>query len=258
MDAEHTSQAWSDLRIGGTISVLAHAALLLALGFMLARSTFAPPSLQVMRLDLDLSGSPAAEAAGNRPDAQPAAEAPQAVALPQAPAVQAQPERRLLSQPPEAIAPAPAAPAVASGDAVPAMVSASAGGASGKQLFGTGLAAAPDATAAGDASGAVGGVPGSGSGGVGIEGPVGFRQVVKPAYPRGAQQRGEEGRVVLETVVDATGQPVSVTVATSSHFDELDRAAVRAIERAAFVPASENGRAVAARARITIVFRLVK
>jgi len=260
MDSEQTTQPWRDLRFSGTLAVLAHAALLLALGVMFARSTFTPPALQVMRLDLDLSGSPAAEAAGARLATPSTPAAPQATELSRPSAAQAQPETRLLAQPPEA--PAPLAPPTASDDAIPAKVSAPVGVASGKQLFGTGLAAAPDATAAGDARGGTGSAQEAGRvlgrGGVGIEGPVGFRQAVKPAYPRGAQQRGEEGRVVLETVVGADGRPVTVTVASSSHFDELDRAAVRAIERATFIPATENGRAVEAQARITIVFRLVQ
>jgi len=253
MDSEQTTQSWRDLRFSGTLAVLAHAALLLALGVMFARSTFKPPALQVMRLDLNLSGSPAAESAGARLATPTTPDAPQATELSRPSAAQAQPEHRLLAQPP--------APSSASEEAVPAVMSAPAGVANGKQLFGTGLAAAPDASAAGDARGGAAGAPGAGdalgAGGVGIEGPVGFRQPVRPAYPRGAQQRGEEGRVVLETVVGADGRTVTVAVASSSHFDELDRAAVRAIERARFIPANENGRPVEARARITIVFRLV-
>ena len=62
--------------------------------------------------------------------------------------------------------------------------------------------------------------------------------------------------MVVEAVVSPDGRATSVSVLTSSRSAELDRAAVRAVERATFNPATENERAVEARARITIVFRL--
>jgi len=123
----------------------------------------------------------------------------------------------------------------------------------GKRMFGTGgTVATADMNANGTGTPATGSI----AEGVGLEGPVSFRQFSKPAYPLGARQRGEEGRVVLEVQVAPDGHPARVALFNSSGFSELDRAAVRAIERALFTPATANGQPIEAQAHITILFRL--
>ena len=61
---------------------------------------------------------------------------------------------------------------------------------------------------------------------------------------------------MLDATVAADGRPLRVALLASSRSAELDAAARRAVERAWFNPATEDGRPVEAHARITIVFRL--
>ncbi len=77
-----------------------------------------------------------------------------------------------------------------------------------------------------------------------------------PAYPEIARRRGQQGRVVLQVTVSPEGLPVTVTVAESSNYPSLDAAAVSAVQRWRFVPASRGGTPVAAVAEIPVRFRL--
>jgi len=120
-----------------------------------------------------------------------------------------------------------------------------------KSIFGSGAEGLLNALSNGHPAGT-----GRSDNGVGIEGPISLRRDMKPLYPLGARQRGEEGTVVLEATVASDGHASAVAVISSSRFAELDRAAMRAVERAAFNPATEDGRIVEARAHITIIFRL--
>lgn len=58
--------------------------------------------------------------------------------------------------------------------------------------------------------------------------------VVRPVYPRGSRQRGEEGRVVVEVQLAADGRATGVEVTSSSGFGALDRAAIKAAGAARF------------------------
>ena len=82
------------------------------------------------------------------------------------------------------------------------------------------------------------------------------RTSIRPDYPKGARQRGEQGEVVLEISVGADGTVDGVSVVSSSGFSELDEAAVRATHRARFTPAQAGGHAVSSMARLTLAFRL--
>ena len=68
--------------------------------------------------------------------------------------------------------------------------------------------------------------------------------------------RGEQGDVVLEIEVSASGSVERVAVVASSGYPELDEAASRAAKAARFEPAKSGGRAVASTARLTLTFRL--
>jgi len=75
-------------------------------------------------------------------------------------------------------------------------------------------------------------------------------------YPLRAKRRGHEGTVVLRVEVSVAGEAKRIDVARSSGHPSLDRAAVRAVRRWRFVPATRDGRPVAATVRIPIEFRL--
>ena len=63
----------------------------------------------------------------------------------------------------------------------------------------------------------------------------------KPAYPRMSMQQGEQGRVVLNVVIGADGNPKKVEIHQSSGFERLDRAAMVAVMRWRVVPGKRGG-----------------
>lgn len=90
----------------------------------------------------------------------------------------------------------------------------------------------------------------------GISSPVRTLRAPVPRYPFASRRRGEEGDVVVDVVVLPSARTGAVNVVHSSGYRRLDRAAVRAVEEARFVPARQRGVAVAARKQFTISFRL--
>ena len=89
-----------------------------------------------------------------------------------------------------------------------------------------------------------------------VDAPPKPRRAIRPEYPKGARQRGEQGNVVLEIEVGADGTCAAAKVASSSGFAELDDAAVKAVRAARFSPAKAGGCAVSSTARLTLTFRL--
>jgi len=77
-------------------------------------------------------------------------------------------------------------------------------------------------------------------------------------YPSLSQRLGEEGRVLLRVDVSADGRPLTVALKMSSGFVRLDEAAIKAVARWQFKPARQNGRAVASRVDVPILFKLKK
>ena len=89
-----------------------------------------------------------------------------------------------------------------------------------------------------------------------LDAPPKPKRNIKPDYPKGARQRGEQGDVVLEIRVNAEGMVDGVKVAVSSGFAELDEAAIKAARTARFSPARSGHDAVASTARLTLSFKL--
>lgn len=78
-----------------------------------------------------------------------------------------------------------------------------------------------------------------------------------PVYPRRAIAQRLTGVVKLRIHVDAAGVPIEVTVDESSGYALLDEAAVRIVRsRWRFVPATQDGQAIDAWARVPIEFVL--
>src|SRR6185369_8541669 len=67
----------------------------------------------------------------------------------------------------------------------------------------------------------------------------------KPVYPRASLELGEEGSVVLQVRVSASGAVDQVSVQTSSGHRRLDEAALKAVKSWKFIPATRGGQAVA-------------
>lgn len=77
-----------------------------------------------------------------------------------------------------------------------------------------------------------------------------------PVYPRISRRLGEKGIVVLTLSVKADGSVGEVSVKTSSGYKRLDEAAIKAIKRWHFIPASQAGKPVAYRYEIDFEFGL--
>ena len=89
-----------------------------------------------------------------------------------------------------------------------------------------------------------------------LDAPPKPKRNIKPEYPKGARQRGEQGDVVLEIRVNAAGAVDAVKVVGPSGYPELDEAAVRAAKAARFSPARSGHESVASTARLKLQFKL--
>ncbi len=91
----------------------------------------------------------------------------------------------------------------------------------------------------------------------GVQGEVLPASEIRPRYPLGARMRGEEGVVTLNVAVAASGEAKTVEVRQSSGYPALDNAAVRAVSRAKFVGAGDNGLSMTANVTLSFRFRLL-
>lgn len=82
------------------------------------------------------------------------------------------------------------------------------------------------------------------------------RQNTPPAYPALSRRRGEEGTVLLAIRIDPHGRVVQAQVAESSGFRRLDEAALTAVRRWHYQPATRAGVAIAWEYRQPVVFSL--
>ena len=89
-----------------------------------------------------------------------------------------------------------------------------------------------------------------------IDAPPRPKRDIRPDYPKGARQRGEQGDVVVEIRVGADGLVAAAHVVTSCGFAELDAAALKAVKAAKFAPARSGREAVASTARLKLSFKL--
>lgn len=78
----------------------------------------------------------------------------------------------------------------------------------------------------------------------GMVAPVFDAEQCKAGYPERARQNKEEGDIALSALVTAQGKVLDVKIEKSTGFRELDRAAIVAVARCTFVPASKDGSAV--------------
>ena len=73
-----------------------------------------------------------------------------------------------------------------------------------------------------------------------VDGPK-FLQPPAPRYPRLAQRKGIEGQVLMELMIDAEGRLMSASIKKSGG-NGFDEAALEAVRKAIFRPATQNGR----------------
>jgi periplasmic protein TonB len=123
-------------------------------------------------------------------------------------------------------------------------------------------------TGANDPSGTVTGVAGtgrihpSGAGGRGGKGEggaytgAGYRSGPLPDYPSSERSSGREGIVTVRVLVGTDGVPDSVAVRSTSGSAAFDSAAVKAVKRWRFSPATKGGTPVASFFDVRVRFRL--
>lgn len=80
----------------------------------------------------------------------------------------------------------------------------------------------------------------------------------QPQYPLLSKRRGEEGIVLIRAFVDETGTASKVEIFKSSSFALLDNAAVEAIKKWRFAPATKLGQYIASSVIIPINFKLTQ
>jgi protein TonB len=123
------------------------------------------------------------------------------------------------------------------------------------QGTGTGGESAGSGSGSGSGAGSGGG---TGSGTKGLISPPRILQKVEPRYPESVRRDGVEGSVTVKMEIMENGKPSNVWVVGSSGRNELDEAAVKAVERWRFVPArdSVNGQPVVCITTVEVKFRL--
>lgn len=99
---------------------------------------------------------------------------------------------------------------------------------------------------------ASGGAGGGGSGGRFI--PAKYDRCPPPPYPAAAQRKKVGGVVLLFVMVDEEGNPSAVQLRRTSGHTLLDEAALRAVRRWHFIPASAGGKPVIAKLEVPIRF----
>lgn len=67
-----------------------------------------------------------------------------------------------------------------------------------------------------------------------------------PVYPKSSQRNEEVGSTTIRYAISSDGKAYNVTVLRSSGFRDLDRAAIAAMEKCRFTPASIAGRPIQA------------
>ncbi|WP_281648118.1 energy transducer TonB [Parendozoicomonas sp. Alg238-R29] len=77
-----------------------------------------------------------------------------------------------------------------------------------------------------------------------------------PDYPRQSRRRNQEGTVLVEVLVDETGETLKVDVIESSGYPLLDRAAIKSVSRWAFQPKTVGSSTVISKVQVPVLFSL--
>jgi len=78
----------------------------------------------------------------------------------------------------------------------------------------------------------------------------------KPVYPDSARAAGEQGTILIDVLVHASGRPGQFRVAQSSGYGDLDAAAVQTVLNWKYVPATRDGDPVSDWATVKVVYEL--
>lgn len=83
-----------------------------------------------------------------------------------------------------------------------------------------------------------------------------YRFNPRPPYPSRAQREGWEGNVLLRVQVSPSGKPGTIQVQKSSGHQLLDDAAIEAVKRWTFTPATQGGVPISGWVTVPLSFRL--
>ena len=78
----------------------------------------------------------------------------------------------------------------------------------------------------------------------------------EPEYPLVARRRGQQGTVLLNLTVSASGRPTEVSLKQSSGYQLLDQAALKAVKNWEFEPARIGDVSVESRIEVPVCFKL--
>ncbi|WP_367874488.1 energy transducer TonB [Luteolibacter sp. Populi] len=81
---------------------------------------------------------------------------------------------------------------------------------------------------------------------------------IQPTYPNSLLSKGTGGKVLVTCMVDESGKVVSATVKQSAGHPDLDKAAIAAVTKWKFKPASKGGRNVRASCVVPFNFEVKK
>lgn len=82
-----------------------------------------------------------------------------------------------------------------------------------------------------------------------------FEDRVAPDYPKLAQRLSMEGTVILQAIIDVNGIPKDIIALTNLGFG-LEEAAIEALKKTTFHPATKSGKPVSIRVEIPYHFKL--
>ncbi|QAY79944.1 energy transducer TonB [Sphingosinicella sp. BN140058] len=77
-----------------------------------------------------------------------------------------------------------------------------------------------------------------------------------PKYPLESRRKREQGIVALSVLLGTDGRVETLSVSSSSGFDRLDKAALKAVREWRWAPLVRNGAPVQVRGIVTIPFQL--
>jgi periplasmic protein TonB len=81
-----------------------------------------------------------------------------------------------------------------------------------------------------------------------------YRHQFPPEYPKRARERGQQGKVILQALVDTGGKTREVKIVKSSGFNLLDEAALVAVRKWEFAPMRRDGKIVLSWVQVPVQF----
>jgi protein TonB len=82
------------------------------------------------------------------------------------------------------------------------------------------------------------------------------KNVFKPSYPSSCKRQGHEGTTVLEVTVLSNGKRGNIDIIKSAGCESLDKAAIKALKKAKYIPAKRLGVSFTATKKIAFNFKL--